>query len=277
MIDVVKNLILYRERMQESALVFANGVPDTPLLGAELKMFISALKELIEGAESHGFTTTANNARMLHVQALASTNKGEIQALLKNVERSYRADCWERKVFVLDKTREENFDLGPPLSIRQSLPSVVWELREGNTCFSLDRWTASAFHYMRAVDMAMKTLHLTLGASVGRGIGLKHQEWHNTIQQIQARYNDIETGANAWKQPSLKNARDYFKTLIAEMHRFKDNKDSRNSIMHASDPLNQQEADGLRIRVLDFLDTLATRCNELMSAGALFDPALFVS
>jgi HEPN domain-containing protein len=173
--------------------------------------------------------------------------------------RSFRKDLEERYFFrvVAEKQSHYGADFGP--EITASFPSAAADIREANTCFALERYSAAIFHSMRAVEVALRALAIERRTKPGKG-PLAWQDWQVIITGIE---DAVNVESKAWTRGPGKDAfLEFYRGALGEFHGFKDL--YRNHVMHTrpKKPYGDREASEALESVERFLRRLAPLLTE---------------
>lgn len=168
--------------------------------------------------------------------------------------------------------RDINFESISPLKIffydhslgeepvAQAFPTAVADLKEAGTCYALNRNTACAFHVIRALEIALRSLAKCSGVKVtGKTTPLEYQQWNNIIEAIEAQskknYGQMKPG------PIKENALNFYSACLSDFIFFKNA--VRNILLHNRTGLyNAPEALGVLFRAKDCLLRMAHKISE---------------
>lgn len=154
--------------------------------------------------------------------------------------------------YFLSLSRAEAADYGSDGfgdEVHAKFPSIIFELDEASKCMALGRYTAAVFHWMRAVEAALRAVRLCLGATAP--LAAQGRNWGNILNEIR----DMRTGKSPrWPE------NDYFSAVAssieAVMHAW------RNSTMHIENKYTREEAESIRDCVKALLQRVASRMDE---------------
>ena len=156
------------------------------------------------------------------------------------------------KLRFLRMTKEESgmFDNGKlfGLEVVAAFPSdeTTYEIKEAGNCFALGRYTATVFHLMRVLEKGLKALADKL--PILFSIPFEYQNWHNIIEQIEARIKDMnQQGASQQKTDDLK----VYSEIAKEFRYFKDA--WRNSVAHSRETYGREQALSISRHVGEFM------------------------
>jgi hypothetical protein len=166
------------------------------------------------------------------------------------------------RMYVVANDKVAIYEAKASAEIATAFPSAIPDLDEANKCFALERYTATVFHLMKAVEYPMRDLATALGVRRIRPC-LEQEDWSTVITQIKTQSDTkiLNVLSGVEKKDQRSRARQFFNPTIADLWAFKD--DVRNVVMHAgSTKYDEPGALNVRNRVLVFLERLALRVSE---------------
>jgi hypothetical protein len=135
-----------------------------------------------------------------------------------------------------------------------AFPSTAYDIQEAHTCLALERPTASVFHLMRVLEVALVSLGKLFG------LHLDHTNWAPAIDQIQSEIRNMGKDA-AWKQfADWKDKQEFYSQAVDYLQITKDA--WRNHTAHTRGKFTQEEA---RIRLMNvklFMQKIAQQVSE---------------
>lgn len=135
-----------------------------------------------------------------------------------------------------------------------SFPSSTYDLLESSRCFALDRWTASVFHLMRALETGLTALGSIFNVSLAR------TNWAPAIEEIEKKIRDMHKDP-IWKVlPDCKEQQEFYAQAASHFGVLKDA--WRNYTAHAHGKYDEREAADVMTSVRAFLQKLAPRLHE---------------
>lgn len=268
---VIKKFLLYREAIIEQWLPILSVTSATNLVGGDAHLFEGFLDSFMTFSEEHGFIHTGLALAKLKGRYLALT-KEQIRVGIKEVEENFRSECWGRSVYVMREYEGHLFNASFSPEIDKAFPDATDEIREANSCYALDRHTACVFHCCRAVEHGIRAVMNAVGGSRDPK-PLEYQEWQSLIDQIDSKWKDIETRSEWRNTAELRNARGFFKRLVADMHAFKD--DVRIVTMHSRKSYDRPGAKDVKDRTERWFTHMLGRINQEMLVGSVLDKTLF--
>ena len=129
-------------------------------------------------------------------------------------------------------------------------PSIRREIEESNKCYAVGRYTASAFHLMRATEAGVKALAKAISAAP------KHDAWKFVFEEMKAQVA-VPLGS---RQTHWRTHGEFLHTLWADMRAIA--KEWRNGLAHSVDTYSEEEAKQLLGVIPVFLRHLATKMDE---------------
>jgi hypothetical protein len=132
--------------------------------------------------------------------------------------------------------------------IEATFPESIFDLHEAADCIGLSRFTASVFHLMRAMEIAIARVGGHLGATVVNADG-KGLPWGVLVANIKARVDQMPAGSE----------KDEWQTISAMFYAVKEA--WRNNTMHPKQTYTEEEA----IEVFDAVRTFLRRLSIVLN------------
>jgi hypothetical protein len=131
----------------------------------------------------------------------------------------------------------------------ERFPSAIVEIEEAGKCLAVERCTASVFHLMRAMEVALKATAGALGIPYAPG-------WEPYLKQIQGRI-DVK-----WRKKGVQWRRDepFFREVLAHLQAVR--VAWRNPTMHVVKSYTREQAEDVYNAVRGFMRHLATGISE---------------
>jgi hypothetical protein len=193
----------------------------------------------------------------LHEAGTSHPSQGQRAiAVIDEVSFNIQEELKEHLFFVVPATRKQWFDeddkglFGEAVSI--TFPESTPEIAEAGRCFALARWTASVFHLMRALELALHKWALELG--VDQFNALELENWKNILDAARKKIEGLE------QQPKsiAKDAElQYYGETRAHFLAVKDA--WRNHVAHARERYDEGRAQSILTHAREFMQLLATR------------------
>jgi hypothetical protein len=132
--------------------------------------------------------------------------------------------------------------------VQSKFPSASFDIDEAAKCLALGRSTASVFHLMRVMEIALHAVHACLGITAP--ITGNDKTWGSVLKKIREDYKSRQNFRE----------KDLFQELYALLDAIRNA--WRNSTMHVEDKYNEDEAKIIFQTVKGFLVKLASRMDE---------------
>ena len=141
---------------------------------------------------------------------------------------------------------------GPGVS--SAFPSIWCDVREAYTCYALDHPTASVFHLMRVLEVALVALGKVFGFS------FSHTNWGPAIDQLESKIRGMGQDP-AWKyHTDWKNEQEFYSQAVSFLGVTKDA--WRNYTAHARGKFDQKNAKVMLMNVKLFMERISQRVSE---------------
>ena len=135
-----------------------------------------------------------------------------------------------------------------------SFPSAAYDLTEAAQCFGLDRWTATVFHLMRSLEIALAVMGSVFGVS------LAHTNWAPAIEEIEKKVRDMHKDPIWRALPDYKEQQEFYAQAASHFEMLKGG--WRNYTAHARGKYDEREAADIMTGVRAFMQKLATKLHE---------------
>ena len=174
-----------------------------------------------------------------------------VSRAVENIRERLEDELKNLSFFYVEPSRIRFYDKTPPDGdgITASFPSAEYDLREAGNCLSLDRFTATVMHSMRALEPGLDALADVLGIKRG------NSGWGRDLNNLQTAWS-----AKSSDQSTPNWMRLIFPPALAEFRYFAEA--WRNRSMHARARYGEEEAGRVLEHVLSFLRILAPKLNE---------------
>lgn len=161
-------------------------------------------------------------------------------------------------VFVLEESKAGLFDpseplFGPEVAARFAT-EAVFEIDEAAKCLALSRPTASVFHLMRTMEVAIRAIARCL--QIPDPVRPAERNWALILKTI-------KNGVDAkWPTAATRMAGDgaFFEEVLASLEAVRN--PWRNATMHVEKKYTDDEAEHIFVAVKGFMKKLASRCDE---------------
>ena len=149
-----------------------------------------------------------------------------------------------------------NFDQAWETVIKK-FPNAKRDAFSAVDCFAMGQGTASVFHSMRVAEYGLRALARERSVVLPKKKPLEWAEWQAIIEGI-SKKTDLIANRKAGKARDA--ALEFYRGALGEFQAFKDV--YRNNVMHSRRSYNDQEAQGVLVRVYDFMNRLAQKTGE---------------
>lgn len=115
----------------------------------------------------------------------------DLKAAMADIESRLRDELGLVQLFVLDPANSVYLQPGQALMgdlISDRFPSVLFEMEEAAKCLAMSRATASAFHSMRALEVALKALGAFL--EIGDPVKGTDRNWGTVLTKIKTKMDE---------------------------------------------------------------------------------------
>lgn len=194
--------------------------------------------------------TLAAAQRLKEKLLVGGIRNQELFQLSESIHLRIKDELGSRYFLSLSKSEAAEYDSdGFGDDVHAKFPSIAFELDEASKCMALGRYTAAVFHWMRAVEAALRAVRLCLGATTP--LVAQGRNWGSILNELR----DMRAGKSPrWPE------NDYFSGVIlsieAVMHAW------RNSTMHIENKYTREEAESIRDCVKALLQRIASRMDE---------------
>jgi hypothetical protein len=145
----------------------------------------------------------------------------------------------------------EKNDLVSP-AVSKAFPDVPGELREAANCLAIGFYTASVFHCVRAIEIGMRVVAVSLGVSFP--FPIEQADWANIIDQMEAKIRAMKDRAkSAEKESDLK----FYSETAMQFRYFKDA--WRVRVSHARESYDEAQATSVMEHAVTFFELVAAR------------------
>lgn len=178
----------------------------------------------------------------------------EIGCLLELLE----SECSERLTYNIKKDKSATFAQEDKAwaPIDSKFKSIREDVESGLHCYALDQDTASIFHFMRVVEIGLRSLARERNVKIPKK-HLDWQQWRTIINAISRKVDLIDS----WKAgPAKDNALDFYRGAIGEFQAFKDV--YRNHVMHTHGSYDSRESLRVLQHVRGFMERLSSKIEE---------------
>jgi len=184
-------------------------------------------------------------------------SRGDLARRLSELGNTLRRELQLTPLFVLDTGKQRYYNPREPLfgsGVEAKFVTVVFELDEAAKCLAFSRPTASVFHLMRLMEMAVRAVARCL--QIPDPINPADRSWGSVLKKIR---DGID---GKWPTVAARLAGDgeIFESLYASLDAVKN--PWRNATMHPANKYTDEEAEHIFMAVRGFMMKLASRCDE---------------
>ncbi|MGD0016238.1 MAG: hypothetical protein ABSC38_01795 [Verrucomicrobiia bacterium] len=237
--------------------------PDIPIETADVnelneegiqltKKILQRVEDLCQVAEMSHSLQVIRDINLILDGKTATSVTDAILTQLHSLDASIVRELKQRKFAYIPTGKRAFFENSALLGaeVNEAFPAAVNDIREAGNSLAADLSSAAAFHLMRIVEIGLRELARKMKIKIQK-TPLDYAGWKEVVKAIDTKLDARVPKARGPKQvKSLK-----FKTdILAD---FKSFEVTRNEIMHCRWRCNPKEAEGLFIRVRDFMQRLA--------------------
>jgi len=232
------------------------GVDGVPKLGC-------AIDDIVSVAELLGMPVTLHHAKILRERFKAiSRFEGDQATILDSVlanaleyaisamATALRTESEARVAVVLPMDKLSFYEPTAPLfgiEVAVKFTAVAYDLKEASNCLALGCSTATVFHLMRILEIALKATNSCLGLPMPA-----NRNWGGILAQI--RDERLKRGGTKWAD------NDFFQDVWQRMDSIKDAQ--RNTTMHVESIYTEEEASVIFESTKAFMKKIASRMDE---------------
>jgi hypothetical protein len=163
-----------------------------------------------------------------------------------------------RLVLCLDADKSDLYAPKAPLfgpDVATKYQSAAYEIDEAAKCLALGRYTATVFHLMRAMEVALKAVAKCL--NIPDPVKSADRNWGKILEKVGDEIDNRNKGNPAWADPK---DRAFFEDARASLDVIR--VAWRNATMHVENKYTEDEADHIYRAVRTFMRKLASRMDE---------------
>jgi hypothetical protein len=212
-------------------------------------------------------TEAVNEFRSDAIASKGNISFGEVGARVFELQRAMQREM-KRHLFLHipiaranyyqswgESKRKERGEEGPLFgsAVDLKFPSTQFDIAESGNSFATGRFTACVFHLMRVLEMGLRAMAQVFG------INADHSNWHNAIEQIQNRIEEIGKGRN---KPAnwTKDDQEFYAQAASHFFILKDA--WRNYTAHVRGKYTEEEANRIMGNTRFFMQKLSERLSE---------------
>jgi hypothetical protein len=165
---------------------------------------------------------------------------GMLSRELEGFQVSFEIEMGRRKMLVVPEEKVIYFK-NPALfgeRVRAAIPDAAPDVEEGGNCFAMDLNVAAVFHWVRALEVGLRSLALRLGIA-DTNQRLSYAGWETLIKECQLRLGGITEPPSREKSERL----EFYQNIVYDLRAVKDI--WRNGTMHTR--ISSSKADAERV------------------------------
>ena len=174
--------------------------------------------------------------------------------ILNQISGCLRKESSLKVAMILPPDKVGFFESNEPLfgrNVAVKFPSITYEIDEAGKCLALNRFTASVFHCMRAMEKGLDAAFASIGLSQG-----KNPNWGLLLKEIKTEI-DRRKSVHAWK---TSNDETFFFEVYVSIDAVRNA--WRNATMHIENKYTEEEATNIFNAVKGFMQKLSSRMDE---------------
>ncbi|MBJ7535643.1 hypothetical protein JDN40_16160 [Rhodomicrobium vannielii ATCC 17100] len=181
------------------------------------------------------------------------------KAAIKDLQGRVRDEFKSRYLLVVPPEKVQFYAPHKPLfgsNLATQFPSVLFEIDEAAKCFALGRYTATVFHLMRALEIALEAVRLCLGQT--QELKPADRNWGTMLRNIN---NELDRRSK--RIPPLWNRttdKAFFEEFYVTLDRIRGL--WRNSTMHIEVKYTEEEARDIFDAVKTLMKKISSRMDE---------------
>lgn len=190
------------------------------------------------------------------VAPVDETTASMLCARIDELNFNIQSELEEQLFFVVPASHKKWFTFGDVAifgtAVADAFPDSTPDIAEAGRCYALDRWTASVFHLMRALELALHKWARELGVDQFSAIELEN--WKNILDAAEKKVKELDgQSKSATKDKELK----YYGETLGRYRAIKDA--WRNHVAHARERYDEGRALSILNNVKEFMSLLAAR------------------
>jgi hypothetical protein len=175
---------------------------------------------------------------------------------ISDIRVTFRRELSLIKIFCVEPKFEAYFDVdllsfGP--NFRTQFSTAIFEVDEAGKCHALGRSTATVFHLMRALEIAIRAVARSLG--IPDPVKDAERNWGRILEKIKKELERRQSAA-AWRSGDKEFFAEAYASLDAVRVAW------RNPTMHVENKYTEDEAEHIFVTVRGFTKKLASRMDE---------------
>lgn len=173
----------------------------------------------------------------------------QLSALLPDVQKRIEDQLDQTWFLYVSKEQAKYYDAKTLFGeeVAKIFPNTVVDIEEAGKCFATGRYTASVFHLMRVMELAVQHLGRLLKVKIP-----EEKNWQNILDEINSQIRKMRP-----RTAKQKAVRDSYSASAAHLHNVKEA--WRNRVMHPKATYTEEEAADVFVHVKTFMAHLAKK------------------
>lgn len=204
-------------------------------------------------------TALAVTALLNEIDANPGIMLYRIRDYLNDIDRRLKDELSLTNLFLLEEEKQPYYEPSKPLygaEVQGKFPSASFEIDEAAKCLALERPTASVFHVMRTLEIALEAIRHSL--RLQDPIKPADRNWGIILQNIKNELQRRNTASPVDWQNASDN--DFFPDVYVSLDAVRNA--WRNPTMHVERVYTSEDAEHIFIAVRGFMKKLASRMDE---------------
>ncbi len=247
---------------------YIGSLQPTMHLGLAEREYVDLLqltRDFSAASEAVGLTTTSVPARDLILELernplepdglhhYRGSDQARVKGYIDRIVHCFQAEATLKVALMLPHGKEKYFSPENPLfgdEVHEKFCSARYDIAEAGKCLAVGRSTATVFHLMRVLEVALRSVYKCLGIEVEL-VG-NARNWGIVLNRI--RDERLTRERAGWPEG------DFFQSVYARLDAIKDA--WRNRTMHVESVYTEEEATTLFDNTRTFMQKLSARMDE---------------
>jgi hypothetical protein len=238
----------YKLSEELSRVVLDGNQPQPPLGSAG-----TPLGEIAKLVDELGLESSRDQVVRIHTTPNEKLTTADLDGLFADLQRRIHDDLKRKILYCIESDRNQFCDPKwlSDSDIAPKFPTAFRELQSAGRLYAFGEGPASAFHSMRALEVALGVLATHFGVS------FDHTNWHPVIEEIESKIRDI---SRAQKSQQRLDDEKFFGGLGRHFMFLKNG--WRNHVMHVRESYTDREARQMLDHVTDLLTEMTKQLSE---------------
>jgi hypothetical protein len=246
--------------LREMADVAASGPPDLTLTSKDARPIVAKLKELQSSLLILGTRAAAMHVdNALKALAASAFSYGDLTSALDNIDSTLENELSLVTLLVVGSDKHKYFEPSGPMfgvDVHTKFPSMTFEIDEAGKCLAFHRPTSTVFHFMRAMEIGIRSVSRCLG--IPDSVSGSGRNWGTILRLMKAEIDRRNTAVPA--QWPVAGDRDLFEDAYISLDAVRNT--WRNATMHVENTYTDDEAEHILVACRAFLTKIAGRHDE---------------